>query len=149
MAFVFPELQSFLTILDKAVDFCMEHEMKDAAVSEIQRSIYENVYQQYTPRVYDRKYDQGGLLDPDHMASNYDRMTKTLTVEDMRVDWEPTKQSHFGRNVAEVVETGNGYDWKQIGPRPFHEPAERELANGVADEVLTKSLEQNLGAWSL
>ena len=145
-----PEAQIFMEQVNAAVDFCMEHEMKDAAVAAIQRSVMENVYSAYPfPKVYERKYDQGGLLDPDNMVSTYDKTLKTLTVEDIRPDWEPTRRVHAGRNVSEVVETGKGYDFKQMGPRPFHEPAEKELGDGLADQLLTLCLDRDLGAWSM
>ena len=150
MSLAIPEAQIFVEQVNAAVDFCMEHEMKDAAVSAIQRSVMEHVYEEYPmPRVYERKYDNGGLLDPANMVSSYDKTLKTLTVEDIRPDWEPTRQSHAGRNVSVVVETGKGYDFKSFGPRPFHEPAEKELGDGLADQILELCLDRDLGGWSM
>ena len=148
MSAAFPELEAFMVVLNQAVDYCMETQVRDAAVSNIQKSVYENVYFHYTPKVYERKYDNGGLLDPANITTDYDYHTKTLTAEDLRVDWEPTKQSHYGRNVAEVVETGEGYDFKQLGPRPFHKPAETALRK-EADSILSKFMTANLRYWSL
>ena len=65
-------------------------------------------------------------------------------------DTLPPTHKPEGRNVAEVVESGEGYDYKDIGPRPFHKKAEEALIRTKeVDKILTKAMKDNLGAWSL
>ena len=151
------EANAFMDMVDKLIDYTMVTDMTDAAVKEIQSKVQTEVYDKYTPRVYQRKKEKYGLLDPGaapagSMEIHYESQTQTLTVEDVREDWEPTRERHRGRNVAEVVESGSGYDWKDIPPRPFHKKAEEALINsGEADRVLQKAMDDNLAGdrWSL
>lgn len=149
------ELELFLEVVDGVIDYVMERDVKDAAIREIQKKVQTEVYDKYpNPVQYERKMWRRGLLDsaeaPDgSMEVHYDSKIKLLTVEDVRKDWEPTHKPE-GRNVAEVVETGEGYDYKDIGPRPFHAKAEEALIRTKeVDKILTKAMKENLGAWSL
>lgn len=144
-----PEADIFMNLVEQSLDHIMEHEMKDAAVAAIQRNVEMRVYAEYEPKVYNRKMYENGLLDPSNMESEYDRVTKTLTVEDVRTDWEPTSPTNPGRKVAPVVESGSGYDFRRIKPRPFHKFAEADLDDGLADAILTLAMEQNVGGWSM
>ena len=149
------DLQAFLDVVDDLLDYVMEDDVKAAAVKELQSKIQTEVYDKYTPRVYNRKKDYHGLQDPrdypvGSMEYHYDSRIKLLTIEDVRPDWEPTSRKHEWRNVAEVVESGDGYDYKDLPPRPFHKKAEEALIkSGEVDRILTQAMETNLGAWSL
>lgn len=148
------DLAVFLEVVDAVIDFTMERDVKDAAIREIQRKVNSEVYAKYEPIQYERKMWRKGLLDSEEapdgsMEVHYDSKLKLLTVEDVRKDWEPTHKPE-GRNVAEVVESGEGYDYKDIGPRPFHKKAEEALIKTKeVDKILTKAMKDNLGAWSL
>ena len=149
------DLEVFLEVVDALIDYTMERDVRDAVTREIQKKVQTEVYDKYPdPIRYERKMGRRGLQDdrevPDgSMETHYDSKIKLLTVEDVRKDWEPTHKPE-GRNVAEVVESGEGYDYKDIGPRPFHKKAEEALIRTKeVDKILTKAMKDNLGAWSL
>lgn len=151
------ETAAFDEILHKLIDYTMETEMTEAVQKEMEIQIVDKVYEVYHPRVYERKWTKHGLLDLEktpigNLDINYDSQLMLLTVENVRSDWEPTSEAHYGRNVAEVVESGSGYDWRRIGPRPFHKPTEDALIkSGEADRVLQKALDESLAGdiWSI
>ena len=151
------ELNSFMEIVDQLIDYTMESEVLDAVKKEMESKIDTEVYSKYDPIRYERKLDQRGLLDMrdtqegGSLDVHYDSKIKLLTVENVRPDWEPTHPSHPDRNVAAVVESGSGYDfWKRPKARPFHKKTESALiTSGEIDKILTKSMETNLGGWSL
>lgn len=129
------EISEFMDALDGVIDEAMELKVRNAAAGYIQAAVVTEVYMKYEPRGYQRKLDYHGLADireapAGSIESQYDSRTKTLTVENVREDWEPTMKKHEGRNVAKVVESGEGYDWKPIRPRPFHRVAEQNLIKG-------------------
>ena len=127
------EINALMSDLDDVIDEAMELRVRDAAAGYIQAAVVTEVYMQYEPKGYERKMAYHGLADireapVGSIESHYERQTKTLTVQNVREDWEPTMRKHEGRNVAEVVESGQGYDWHSVKPRPFHKVAEQNLA---------------------
>jgi len=150
-----PDLQAFMDVLDMAIDYTMQHEVRDLVNSTIISFVYERVYKQYTPHVYIRWREQGGLSDVNNLNATYDVQTKTLTVQDVRddpdtVEWRWKKSGDPDMTVADIVEKGGPYSWRvRIKPRPFHQPAEDYLVRGgFIDRALTNSLAANLGGWS-
>lgn len=150
------EINAFEAILDQLIDYEMESEVLDAVKKEMASKINTEVYGTYDPIQYERKEENGGLLDMEQTPEgsldiHYDSKIKLLTVENVRSDWEPTHPAHPDRNVAQVVESGRGYDyWKRPFKRPFHEKTENALiSSGEVDRILTKSMQTNLGGWSM
>lgn len=142
------ELQDFVDAVDEILEMTMYEEVGPEVVCELQKQIEEKVYDAYPNPQYNRKYYNHGLIDPREIETNYESKTNTLTARSVRDDWEPTMRKHEGRNVAEVVESGDGYDWKHLGPRPFHKPAEDELIrSGRVDNIITDAMERYLGSW--
>lgn len=87
----------------------------------MKEKIEEVVYSVYDPTMYERDKEHGGLLDEDNMKVTMLNDT-TLSVENVRSD--------DGRNVAEIVETGEGYEFEfpyNGIPRPFTEATREEL----------------------
>ena len=150
-----PDLEAFMEILNMAVDYSMEHEITEMVKSAIFVMVETEVYRKYTPKVYVRQGPYGGLQDRGNMEAKYERQTKTLTVQNVRDDWE-TKDWRWRQTgdpdntVADIVENGGPWSWKvHIEPRPFHEPAERFLIDGgYVDNRLSAEVESNLSGWS-
>lgn len=144
-----PELEGFLQVVDAAVEIAMTQEVAPYAIKILQEKIRSEVYAVDWPtRTYKRKYFYHGLLDPREIDWDWESQTMTLTVKSVRDDWEPTMEIHEGRRVADVVESGNGYDWRRVKPRPFHKPAEDLLiASGTVDAFLNKAMREYTGGW--
>ena len=151
------ELNMFMGLVDQLIDYTMETDVLDSVKKEMAAKIDKEVYEKYEPIMYERKINERGLLDMRSTGEggsldvHYDSKIKLLTVENVRPDWEPTHKSHPDRNVAAVVESGSGYDfWKRPKARPFHQKTENALiSSGEIDRILTKSMETNLGGWSV
>lgn len=144
-----PELQGFLEAVEVVVEVSMTQNVAPYAIRILQEKINSEVYAVDWPaRRYKRKYLNHGLLDPREIEWKWDSRLNALTVRSVRDDWEPTSQKHEGRNVAEVVETGRGYDWYAVRPRPFHKPAEEYLiTSGEVSAILNRDLRDYLGTW--
>lgn len=131
------DLAQFRAKLNTAVDQAMENYVGAAAVLKIADAVETEVYDEYRPKVYVRRKEHGGLSDisPQNIVVQYDPTTKTLHVTDMNRDDET------GRLVAPVVESGQGYTYKTIPPRPFHKVAEENMiTDGDFEEALAFGL---------
>lgn len=135
------ELKAFERSLDRAIDTIMQTAVGDAAAEAISEAVQTEVYAVYTPEVYERRGEHGGLADTSAMNYApyiYDPATKTLIVENRNRD------DDTGRLVAPVVESGQGYryDFPYNGiPRPFHDVAERRMMEkGIFERTLTENL---------
>ncbi len=115
----------YCAALDDAIEYAMEVEVAVVARVAIHNAVETEVYAAYDPVMYRRRGVYGGLADqhPDNMEANYDRGTRTLTVQDVNED------DDTGRLVAPVVESGRGYEFRWHGqkPRPFHSVAQKEM----------------------
>lgn len=142
------DLQDFMNVLNFAIDDTMWNNMREAVIGGLQESIQKNVYDVYQPKKYERKKENGGLIDPRNFEVDYDDRIKLLTAHSNRLDWEPTTPYHPKRVVFPVVEEEiHRYDWwGDAFPRPFHEPAEKELVeSGLADRVLEQGVDRIMG----
>ena len=144
-----PELEGFLQVVEAAVEISMTQEVAPYAIKILQEKINSEVYSVDWPnRKYKRKYEFHGLLDPREIDWKWESPTRTLTVKSIRDDWEPTVRNHEGRSVADVVESGNGYDWHAVKPRPFHKPAEDYLIESrTVESLLNKAMREYVGPW--
>ena len=132
------DVNLFMKQLDTAISKVLLTDVSEVAKNALREAVYEEVYAAYTPTVYQRQMDSGGLSDKENMMATVDVATRTLEVEDIRSD--------EGANVAAKVEDGyrmpNGV-W--MVPRPFHKPAEdKMMASGEAESALESGL-KNLG----
>lgn len=132
------DVNLFMKQLDTAISKVLLTDVTEVAKNALREAVYEKVYATYSPTVYIRQMDEGGLSDKENMMATVDVATRTLEVEDIRSDG--------GLNVAAEVEGGfwmpNGV-W--MGPRPFHKPAEdKMMASGEAESALESGL-KNLG----
>ena len=151
------EISAYMQELNETIDEAMKTRVTDAAKGYIQAAVIMEVYEKYPESKYERKLENRGLLDMREppigsMKSEYDPKTKTLTVEDVRPDWEPVPEDgrHAGRNVAEVVERTLAYDWwDHPFRRPFHKVAEKNLIAGKdVDFQLEVAYQERMGTWS-
>lgn len=116
----------------------MENDVASATKSVMQQVIEDEVYAKYNPSYYVRRGYDGGLQDEKNIVSVYDRKTMTLEVTNMTRDNDYTGMGD--RLVAPVVESGIGYAWKRIMPRPFHKKTEKLMANKIFENTLEAGL---------
>lgn len=102
------------------------------------------VYKGYTPKMYKRRKEAGGIADP----ANYEVTRKDLTLT---VTNETTGNSMYDQTdgwdpgyITDIIESGSGYHWRgseiyqnQPWPRPFME----ETGDRFFDTVLAPTLD--------
>jgi hypothetical protein len=127
----FKELEA---LINKKIRNAMESEVAKQARNTLKEHVVEDVYDAYSPSMYDRT---GGLLQ--------DRNIDTHMENDITLSVRSTREED-GRDIASVIEYGKDYSYdgldERIGARPFHEEAARELANGLAKDALAKGLKK-------
>lgn len=128
------EIEQFLQKLDLAVDMVMVTAEAETIKGVLPVYVDEKVYEKYDPVVYERAGDEGGLSDPKNYQADYDKISKTLTVEVVRDDSPEELARYKGHyepyTIAEIVEAGGPYRYrpkkKDIGPRPFTKQLETD-----------------------
>lgn len=122
--------------LQTKIKNALQSEVAETSRQTMKNHLETDVYSQYTPTTYERKYSDGGLLDDNNIQTTMVNET-TLKIENIRRD-EKT-----GRLVAPIIEHGIGY-WGGldaiIGERPFVRETSKELANGKAKNSLKQGL---------
>lgn len=114
---------------------------KETLQNTIVKSVYNNVYPYYghgegdiNPRHYHRRYENGGLGDP----NNYEVVSGHLTMEvtnNTTGNGDQPGESWTSGPINDIIEEGVGYGWRhsrifedQPAPRPF-------MAQGVDEFV--------------
>lgn len=127
----FKELEA---LINKAIRKAMEDDLSKVAKQKLKEHAVEDVYDAYSPSMYDRT---GGLLQDRNIDAHMEN-DNTLSIRSTREE--------DGRDVAAIIEYGKGYSFdgldERIGARPFHDEAKKELANGVAKESLKRGLKK-------
>lgn len=99
--------------LQKRITQAMRSDVAPLARSVMKEKIEEEVYSVYAPKLYERQRDHGGLLDDNNIITEMVD-DSTLKIQNIRSDGD--------RYVAEIVETGHGYEYEfeyNGTPRPF------------------------------
>ena len=130
--------------LQSKIQDALNNEVKEVVVETLLSHVKTDIYDYYTPKIYERKYDDGGLADEANIKTSV--KGNTLSVENVRKDGS--------KNVAEIVETGEGYTYGEPAysnppysyqnPRPFTENTRVELREtGKHVDALKKGLKRN------
>lgn len=134
------QYQTWRAGLQAAVNQALVGEVFNVASQEILSAVQTEVYEEYTPKIYERRRDDGGLYDPENITFELDAAEMQLTVRNEAPRETGNYDSGF---VAEIVESGKGYIWppKGVGARPFHSVAEESLiSDGKAEKALAEGL---------
>lgn len=123
--------------LEDKILSAMLKEVGEAVTKEGINQVEETVYS-YEPKVYERKKKDGGLSD----ERNWDREAIHNGVK----VWNTRTEN--GRNIPEIIETGEGYEYTGYGyeyeePRPFIENTRESLRRDKAHvEALKEGLKR-------
>ena len=116
------------------IDDAMTKEVFDEVRDEETTTIYSEVYKVYTPRIYRRRGEYGGLGDPYNIEIRGGVAKGGVMVVVNMTDPNPggcTSDANVttGKNLPELVEFGDGYKFYRydfpkrgaayMGPRPF------------------------------
>ncbi|NBI28596.1 hypothetical protein [Chengkuizengella marina] len=134
----FTNLGDLTKYLSRQITESLNDNVAKAAVKTMQEEIEDEVYDAYSPKVYERKYYQDGLIDEDNIETKMID-AKTLEIQNVRSDGD--------KNVAYIVETGEGYTYdvpKELTDgRPFTQETKRRLKEeGIAKQAMKDGLHQ-------
>lgn len=132
----FKTLNELIEYSKHQAETVLKNEIASRSIKVMQQSIESEVYSVYPdPVKYERLGYHGGLQDPDNIEIQVID-DSTISVENIRFDGK--------REVAEIVETGIGYqyDFEFNGiPRPFTEATRRELKT---TDILKSTMKEGL-----
>ena len=127
------------------------NEIKNTVAKEIakemkkieQEVIDRNVYSAFSPKVYERRKDDGGLRSEDNMVEgiSIDGDSVIIEVENMTIGNE-RYNDYWKGEIQPLIESGS-YMWngKMPPPRPFIDDAQREVdkrIEKIVEDALNK-----------
>ncbi|MDR6779337.1 hypothetical protein J2W98_003617 [Paenibacillus peoriae] len=132
----FNNLTDLMKHLNEQISETLEVDVSKTVRETMKEKIEEEVYSVYPhPSTYQRQREHGGLIDDENIEIKMVGKD-TVSVESKRMD--------DGRNVSEIVETGEGYQYSfpYAGvARPFTEATREELENsGLVEAALYRGL---------
>lgn len=131
----FNSLSELERYLNKKIAVALKNDVAETVKETMKKEIEDVVYSVYSPKMYERKMSQGGLTDEDNMEVTM-LDDNTMRVENVRSD--------DGKNVAETVITGHGYNFgfEYAGvPRDFIQSTKDELeSSGAHADALIRGL---------
>lgn len=133
----FKSLKSLFAHAEKKIQASLADNVAKKAKSVMKEEIKDKVYNVYTPTQYQRQYTRGGLIDEANIETKV--KGKVLSIENVRSDGN--------KNVAYIVETGEGYTMKNppsvlTEGREFTAATRQRMASGEAVDSLREGLHQ-------
>lgn len=115
--------------LNNSIKSALYNEVNEAVRQTLKENVQTEVYDKYTPQGNNPYERTGGLLEDKNIESTF--LGNELIVRSIR--------NENGRDIAEVIESGEGYTWTnstiynmQPFPRPFHATTAQELQSTQA-----------------
>ena len=130
-------------------------DMRNAVIKEVVKEmkdierevIEERVYAVFSPKVYKRRYENGGLMDKENMLEEVSISQNDITVEITNLtQGNPTYRNFWDSDIQELIETGN-YMWngQMPPPRPFIDETQSVIdTTDRIDRAIERAL-SNLG----
>lgn len=143
--------------LYKRINIALDTEVADTVKEVMTDHIIQDVYDAYEPTAYQRRYDDGGLLDPDNiiatLGNNGEMLVQNVALGNDSVYMEDSisrvyySSYNINKFIAPIIETGIGYDiggWAYDGvPRPFIQNTHDDLEqNHYHTEAMKRSLKK-------
>lgn len=115
--------------MNNAIKSALLNEVNETVRETLKQNVQTEVYDKYTPQGINPYQRTGGLLEDKNIESTF--LGNELIVRSIR--------SENGRDIAEVIESGEGYTWTestiygmQPFARPFHATTAQELQSTQA-----------------
>lgn len=129
-------------VVEKVVVPVMKEKMSEAIIYE--------VYAKYTPTIYERRMEDGGLLDEDNMIHRIDiegnKIIVTLYNNTLGND---NYKYHSNDYIDSIIVSGEGYTWENSRianahmPRDFYTETEKLLEDGEVKQKIIQELIKN------
>ena len=140
--------------LYKRINTALDTEVADTVKEVMTDHIVKDVYDKYEPKLYQRRYNDGGLLDPENiiatMGNDGELLVQNITLgSDTVYSQDPSGFGYYNsRNANEfitpIIESGVGYDaWDEAFPRPYVQNTHDDLEqNHYHTEAMKRSLKK-------
>ena len=122
--------------------------MQDVIKEKIKEHLETDVYAKYTPYVYQRRKEDGGLLDPDNIEIkpiNNSSLDTTISVKNI-AEYNGYPDNQFYETLAERIEYGiprGRVPYKK--PRPFMQETYEDLKkSGLITKTLKKNMQKHI-----
>ena len=123
----FTSIEALKNAIKEKMSETLQTDVANEVIRVMQGSIQEFVYDAYTPLVYVRRGYQGGLGDPDNftfdLISNNEINVYNITPPNELYNPKLIE----GHTLTEAIVTGNFYDYRSPGARPFVAEAKKSL----------------------
>ena len=141
--------------LYKKINVALDTDVADTVKDVMADHIIQDVYDKYEPKTYQRRYNNGGLLDRDNIIAtigdNGKLFVQNITTGSDTVFISNVEGTFYFNSyntdkfIAPIIETGVGYDinnWEYCNkPRPFMQNTHDDLER---NHYHTKAMEQSL-----
>ena len=152
MAKVCKNLKELEKELQEKIDIALLTDVAQVVTEVMQDHIAKDVYEVYSPKMYERRLNENGLLDEKNINSSIEGNTLIIENNTLGSSYyydpkskEMKKSQNADKEIAGVIESGRGYDIHSWGydeePRPFIENTREELRDY---EWHKKALKQGL-----
>lgn len=137
--------------LYKRINIALDTDVADTVKDVMTDHIIQDVYDKYDPTAYQRRYNDGGLLDSENIVAtigddgellvqNVTMGSGTYYIPNIKKTFTSANADKF---ITPVIEYGKGYDVVDIEPRPFIQNTHDDLEqNHYHTEALKRSLKK-------
>jgi len=123
----FDSVAKLMAYIENAVQFTLGNEVRWVVQAEEAKQIEEVVYDAYEPLVYKRRWDMNNLNNIEGTVNGMALEVENITP--LNTYYEGNNLPAMRGVLAEIVETGDGYDYFSPGPRPFTKETVEALKN--------------------
>lgn len=127
----FDSIEEAQKYIRAAVEQAMQTTVKDVVEKEMASTTKSVVYGSYNPTYYHRRNDMDSVQNIQTTVEGLHLTARNVTPpNDQGFDFHPPHTpATTGKDLAEVVQTGAGYDfWEEAFARPFNEKTESNLS---------------------
>ena len=135
--------------LYKRINTALEEDVADVVKDIMTDHIIQDVYEAYEPTGYQRRYANGGLLDPNNiiatLGNNGEMLVQNITLGSEYYYIPSIKRSFRSANadkfISPIIEYGIDYDVVGVFPRPFMQNTHDDLEQ---NHYHTQAMKQSL-----
>ena len=135
--------------LYKRINIALDTDVTDIVKDVMTDHIIQDVYEAYEPTVYQRRYTNGGLLDPDNiiatLGNNGEMLVQNVAMGNEYYYIPSIKRSFRSANadkfISPIIEYGIDYDVVGVFPRPFMQNTHDDLEQ---NHYHTQAMKQSL-----
>lgn len=142
-------MDELVSQVDDAMRTVLRRDIATGLIGNLYEHVIRDVYGGYNPKMYQRRYSDGGMEDIGYIRSEFfhDRISSTLLVQDRFYGNKPwakgsrvPKPGHFAEIINDGLQGAGGGLWKDAVPRPYVDNA-REDAPEITMQILNSKFD--------